>query len=53
MQQFIVVEVSTGVARYQTNNELMNVNIASVLDHLDPIPDLCFSAQAPVSVGGS
>ncbi|WP_022859331.1 hypothetical protein [Bifidobacterium magnum] len=37
--RFIVVDVNTGMARYQTVEEIRQVNVAPVLDHLDPIPD--------------
>lgn len=37
--QFIVVNVDTGEARYQTADEIDTVNTREILDHLDPIPE--------------
>lgn len=37
--EFIVVDINTGVARYQTVEEIRRVNIAPILNNLEPIPE--------------
>lgn len=36
--EFIVVDINTAEARYQTYEEIRHVNLAKVLNHLEPIP---------------